>query len=136
MTTKSDTPGQAAIRRLVEQARTAQGLTQKDLAAAADISNKTFFNFSSGATWPLPRALRGMERALGFTPFVLDDVLEHEDPESITLDHVVNPDEPPTVAADLTDSDLIFELTVRLDRRNRENQKLTEELALLRQDTE
>lgn len=136
MTTKSDTPGQAAVRRLVVQARNTQDMTQKELAAAAGVSGKTVYNFESGDRWPLSRALRGFERALNFTPLVLDDVLEHEDPTTITLEHVTSVNEVPTIAADLTDSDLIFELTVRLDRRNRENQKLTEELALLRQDTE
>lgn len=133
--TTEEHPGRVAVRRLVEQARTIQGLTKEELATSAEISTKTLYNFQTGGRWPQPRAIRGLERALGFTPLSLDDVLEHDSPESVTLEHLTGPGSPAAPAADpskLSDKDLLWELTERLQTRSADVRRWQSEAESLR----
>lgn len=133
--TKPEHPGRAAVRRLVEQARTIQGITKEELAKSAQISTKTLYNFQAGDRWPHPRALRGLERALGFTPLSLDDVLEHDTPESVTIEHLTGPGSLAAPVADpsqLSDKDLLWELTERLQSRAADARRWENEAESLR----
>ena len=130
MTTKN-TPGRERARQLVEEARAGRGISQEALAGEAGISTKTYYNFLQGS-WPLARALRGLERALGFTPMVLDDVADHDDPDSITVQHLTAGVSTEPTAAELSDQDLTYELTRRLQQREADLQRAIQERDVLR----
>lgn len=130
----------AAVRDLVRRARDTKGLTRDEIAALSGASPKTIWNFESGARWPLTRVLRGLETALGFTSGVLDDVLDSDNPASVTLDHLwaVNEEEAEATQGlnGVSDQDLVWALTERLQSRDatilrltEENQRLREQLA-------
>lgn len=120
-----------ALARLIQQARTRNGWSQADLATHAGIGAKTVTNIETAAHPPRPASLTKLEEALGFIPGVLTDVLTHEHPDTITLDQIT--DTAPTQdAATLTDADLIWELTQRLQTRTAENERLRAENEQLR----
>lgn len=123
-----------ALARLIQQARTRNGWSQADLATHAGIGAKTVTNIETAAHPPRPASLTKLEEALGFIPGVLTDVLTHEHPENVTLEQITNPTDtaPAQDAATLTDADLIWELTQRLQTRTAENDRLRTENEQLR----
>lgn len=120
-----------ALARLIQQARTRNGWSQADLATHAGIGAKTVTNIETAAHPPRPASLTKLEEALGFIPGVLTDVLTHEHPDTITLEQITGP-APAQDAATLTDADLIWELTQRLQTRTAENDRLRTENEQLR----
>lgn len=122
-----------AVRDLVRLARDKKAIYQDDLAARSGASSKTIWNFEAGATWPSSRTLRGIESALGFTTGVLDDVLTSEAPEGIKLEHLWAAPEDSDRVGGISDQDLVWALTERLQTRDATIRRLTEEVASLRE---
>lgn len=89
-----------------------------DLASAAGVDPATVGDFLGGKRWPRPATLDRIETALGLTPGTLAGLGE----------------EPPPVgaASELSDADLLAELTYRLERQRRELDELKRENDQLR----
>lgn len=109
-------PGRAALARLIAQARHARHWSQDDLAAAASLGAKTITNIETAAHPPRPSSLAKLENALGLISGSLTDVLNHRDPASVTLDQIQGTT-PATPLSTVSDADLIWELTNRLQTR-------------------
>lgn len=120
-------PGTDAVQRLIRQARTRLELTLDDLSAQSGVDRRTIINIEQGNSAGSATTRRRLERALRMTEHVLDDVEQGPNPESITLDQIM--DAHPVVA--LSDAELIWELTNRLQARNTEIEQLRARIAEL-----
>ncbi|WBL18470.1 helix-turn-helix domain-containing protein [Citricoccus sp. NR2] len=120
-------PGTGAVQRLVRQARTRLELTLDDLSAQSGVDRRTIINIEQGNSAGSATTRRRLERALRMTEHVLDDVEQGPNPEAITLDQIM--DAHPVVA--LSDAELIWELTNRLQARNTEIEQLRARIAEL-----
>lgn len=119
--------GTEAVQRLVRQARGRQDLTIDQLAENAGVDRRTIINIEQGRSGGSSSVRRRLERALRMTEHVLDDVEQAQNPEAITLDQIM--DEHPV--ATLSDAELIWELTNRLQARNAEVAELRARIAEL-----
>lgn len=112
------------VGRLVRDARLAAGLSQPAVVKAAEIPQpKTLSEFELGKRWPSLLTLSRIERALKFNAGVLEELVYDEaidldavTPESLRAGHRWNAEEEhePTRAFDLTDDELLTELTRRM----------------------
>jgi transcriptional regulator with XRE-family HTH domain len=68
--------GREAVTRLVVSRRGELGLTQEALAVAAGVSHRTVQNLEAGGTWPQPKTLAGIARALGLSADELREVAD------------------------------------------------------------
>ena len=108
--------GRQAVARLIVQARTNLQWSQAELATRANMGNKTIHNVENAAFPPRRASLTKLENALGLISGSLTDVLNHHDPASVTLDQIQGTT-PATPLATVSDADLIWELTNRLQTR-------------------
>jgi transcriptional regulator with XRE-family HTH domain len=111
--------------RLIRQAREQRGWSADTLGReAGGISGRTILNAERGERIPLGANLRQIEAALGWVPNASELVLAADDPSRVNLSDLAAPDEDAyggvTSARDLSDAELLEELTWRLgDRRRR-----------------
>lgn len=64
----------------IAQRRTALGMTQADLAQAAEITVRTIGSVERDETWPRKKTLTAIERALGWAPGSLEQIRDGGDP--------------------------------------------------------
>lgn len=120
------TTGRDHARTLATQARERHALSKQNLAHAAGITPKTLGNFENGVRWPQSYVLNKIERALGLRPGAFEEVANHPEPLTITLEDLH--DAAPVDVTNLSDADLIWHLTTRLQERAQENARLRAEL--------
>lgn len=119
--------GLVAVSRLVREARERQRMTQEALATATGTGRRTIAALEAAERVPLPATLRAVERALGLTAGVLDDVLASDNPGSFDLVTVTGG----VRLAGVSDAELLWEMTSRLQARNAEVAQLRARIAEL-----
>lgn len=119
-------PGMQDVRRLVRQARERAGHGLRGLAEHSGVAMSTIQGLETGSRSKAPQSstLRALEDALHMVPFILDDIMATGGDE-VSLDQILV--EPPV--RQLTDTELLWELTERLQARNAEVEQLRARVA-------
>lgn len=118
------------IGQLSEESRLEQGLSRPALAKKSGVSIKTIQTFELGQTWPQATRLRAITNALGWEARAVEKLLTSgAAPESVTVDDVRGNGWGAAVtrASDLSDEELLSELTMRMQMKNAELRGLKED---------
>lgn len=119
---------QKRIGQLVTEARTNKGLSRPKLAAKAGIGLRTLHSFEHGETWPQSTTLKAISDALGWDMHRITRLIASEKlPTEVTLDDVEAStwgEGRPRYVSDLSDEELLAELTFRFQQRNFELRQL------------
>lgn len=119
---------QKRIGQLVTEARVKQGLSRPKLAEKAGIGLRTLHGFEHGETWPQATTLKAICDALAWDTHLIDRALKSgKAPAEIVADDLaVDPwaNERPRFVSDLTDAELLSELTYRMRLREEELEQL------------
>ena len=119
---------QKRIGQLVTEARTAQGISRPKFAEKAGIGLRTLHAFEHGETWPQSTTLKAVCAALGWDMHLITRVLKSgKNPEEIHVaDLEADPwtKDRPRYVSDLTDEELLAELTFRFHQRTAEVRQL------------
>jgi len=121
-----ETESVAAIGALVSKQRVELALSQKGLAALADVDVKTLRSLENGERWPQPVNRYKIETALGWRQGAMAEIRDNDDAHATLANlqtgaHHDNEDWPHDVeqpvkrAAQLTDAELLSELTYRFN---------------------
>lgn len=118
------------ISALAKEARETAGLSRPAMAERASISVKTIYSFENADTWPQATRLAAIARELGWEYDKIERLLNSErNPEEVTLNDLKGDpwaNDRPRYVSDLTDEELLAELTFRFQQRNAELRKLRE----------
>ncbi|MGO4297394.1 helix-turn-helix domain-containing protein [Glutamicibacter sp. MCAF14] len=121
---------QKRIGKLVTEARSALGMSRPKLAKESGVSLRTLHSFEHGETWPQSTTLKAISDALNWDMHRITRLLAStKTPDEVTLEDVeVDPwgKERPRYVSDLSDEELLAELTFRFHQRNAELRKLRE----------
>lgn len=120
------------IGQLSEESRIEQGLSRPALAKKSGVAVKTIQTFELGQTWPQATRLRAIANALGWKARAVEKILTSgAAPESVTIEDVRGSGwgAAATRASDLTDEELLSELTMRMQMKNAELRNLKEDRA-------
>lgn len=127
------TEGLQAVRRIITEGIDRAGHTQASFAAEAKIATKTLHNILRTGRTPSRPVLAKIENTLGLIPGVLSDLADQPaeaHPENITLASLADTTTP--APSDMTDAELLWELTARLNDRDRRITALEAQLEELR----
>lgn len=127
------TEGLQAVRRIITEGIDRAGHTQASFAAEAKIATKTLHNILRTDRTPSRPVLAKIENTLGLIPGVLSDLADQPaeaHPENVTLTSLADTTAP--APSDMTDAELLWELTARLNNRDRRITALESQLAELR----
>lgn len=108
--------GLQAVRRIITEGINRTARTRTSLATDAGISPKTMHNVLRSDHTPSTQVLAKLENTLGLLPGVLTDLSElgpDDHPEHVTYDSLLDTTNP-VPASDMTDAELLWELTTRL----------------------
>ena len=121
------------ISALAKEAREVAGLSRPDLSKRAGVAVKTIYSFENADTWPQATRLAAISAALGWEYDKIERLLNSERPPAeVTLQDLAgSPWEknPVRNASDLTDEELLAELTFRFQQRNFELRQLRNDQA-------
>lgn len=116
------------ISALAKEARETAGLSRPAMAERASISVKTIYSFENADTWPQATRLAAISKALGWEYEKIERLLNSErEPSEVTLNDLQGDpwaNDRPRYVSDLTDEELLAELTFRFQQRNAELRKL------------
>lgn len=120
------------IGELVSEATAQMGLSRNELAKRSGVAPNTLYAFEHGKSWPQPARMRAITDALGWRPRAVQQLLDSErDPKSVQLDDMREPNWgegwPSRSATDLTDEELLAELTMRMRLKNQDLRKMREQ---------
>jgi len=115
----------AAIGALVSKQRVELALSQKGLAALADVDVKTLRSLENGERWPQPINRYKIETALGWRQGAMDEIRDNDDADPTLANlkagahqHEEWPhdaEQPVKRASQLSDAELLSELTYRFN---------------------
>lgn len=118
------------ISALAKEARETARLSRPAMAEQAGISTKTIYSFENGDTWPQATRLAAICKVLGWEYEKIDSLLRSErEPATLTLEELKADEwgqDRPRFVSDLTDEELLTELTFRFQKRNQEIRQLRE----------
>lgn len=120
------------IGELVAEERAEQKLSRPELADKAGIAIRTIQTFELGHTWPQSTRLRAITKALGWKSRAVEKLLTSgENPEDVTLDDLRGDGWATAAsrASELSDEELLAELTMRMQMKNAELRNLKEDRA-------
>ncbi|MFJ2619731.1 helix-turn-helix transcriptional regulator [Glutamicibacter sp. NPDC087344] len=116
------------ISALAKEAREIAGLSRPDLSKSAGVAVKTIYSFENADTWPQATRLAAISNALGWEYEKIERLLNSDRPPAeVTLQDLAgSPWEknPVRNASDLSDEELLAELTFRFQQRNFELRQL------------
>lgn len=118
------------IGELSAEERAEQTLSRPELAEKAGISIRTIQTFELGHTWPQSTRLRAITNALGWKPRAVEQLLTSgKDPAEVTLDDLRGNtwSKAASRASELSDEELLAELTLRMMTKNVELRNLKED---------
>lgn len=127
------TEGLQAVRRIITEGIDRAGHTQASFAAEAKIATKTLHNILRTDRTPSRPVLAKIENTLGLIPGVLSDLADQPaeaHPERVTYASLTDTTTP--APSDMTDAELLWELTARLNDRDRRITALEAQVAELR----